>query len=256
MLLEEPVTVPRLAVAKAWEWETIGQPHPVLGIVDVWIEDDVAATAEELARQALAEPGFYDLRRGRVVGEFRDLMLAIANADVECYCFSADRDGGNRAALAVPTGRSAVLATVDDDLLTLERISASRLVRAVVEGLPDCRSADIGEFTVAKSEYASNGSSDSYSLDTTTDYTAPDVADQLRTLMTSKRIATHQLYVAVRARGERYSSAPLTAVDTVDYGRVLTYLRQGDGDMDICCGPGSAGYVSATLQNTVEALRS
>jgi hypothetical protein len=256
MLLDEPVTVPRLAVAKAWEWETIGLPHPVLGVVDVWIEDDVAARAEELIRQALAEPGFFDLRKGRVVGGFRDLMLAIANAEAECYAFSSDRDGHDRAVLAVPTGRSAVLVTVDGDLLTLERISASRLVRAVVDGLPDCPPADIDEFTVPKSEYSSNGASDSYSLDTSSDYTAPDAAEQLRTLMASRRFAGHQLYVATRAGGVRRSSVPLTAVDTIDYGRVLTFLRAGEGgSMDISCGPGSAGYISATLENTLEALR-
>ncbi|WP_328606704.1 ESX secretion-associated protein EspG [Amycolatopsis sp. NBC_00345] len=252
MLLDEPVTVPRLAVAKAWEWEQIGPAHPVLGVVDVWVEDDAAERLDELTRQALAEPGFYDLRTGRVTGEFRDLMLAIANADAECYGWSTDRRGHDRAVLAVPTGRNAVLATVENNLLTLETIKASRLVRAIVDGLPDFPAADIREFSIPKAGYEPKTTSD-YTLDTTSDYTA---AEQLRTLMTSRRAASHQLYVAARTDGARESSLPLTAVDSQDHGRILTYLSAAtNGDLDITCGPGHPDYIASTLENTLTALR-
>jgi hypothetical protein len=252
MLLDEPVTVPRLAVAKAWEWEQIGPAHPVLGVVDVWVEHDAAERLDELTRQALAEPGFYNLRTGRVTGKFRDLMLAIANADDECYGWSTDRHGHDHAMLTVPTGRSAVLATVENGLLTVQRIKAGRLVRAIVDGLPDFPAADIREFSVPKADYEPETTS-GYILDTTTDYTA---AERLRTLMTSRRAASHQLYVAARISGTRESSLPLTAVDSHDHGRILTYLSTAtNGDLDITCGPGHPDYISNTLENTLTALR-
>ncbi|QRP48086.1 ESX secretion-associated protein EspG [Amycolatopsis sp. FDAARGOS 1241] len=257
MLLEEPVTVPRLAVARAWEWEQIGPAHPVLGIVDVWFEDDVSAKVDDLIRQALAEPGFYDLRRQRIVGEFRDLLLGIANAESECYCFSAFREGQPSAVLATYNSRSGLLITVNDDLVTLERIPASRALQAVVDTLPDCRPAGIREFSVARSEYSANLVSEFYSLDVTSDYTLPSEADQLRTLMASRRGAVHQFYVAARANSTRSSSLPLTVVDTADTGRVLTFIQDGaSGDDIITCGPGSAEYITATLDNTMSAVRS
>ncbi|SEP47915.1 ESX secretion-associated protein EspG [Amycolatopsis saalfeldensis] len=252
MLLDEPVTVPRLAVAKAWEWEQVGPAHPVLGVVDVWVEGEAAERLDELARQALAEPGFYHLRTGRVTGRLRDLLLAIANADTECYGWSTDRRGHERAMLAVPVGRNAVLATVENDLLTLATIKANHLVHAIVDSLPDFPAADIHEFAIPKADYEPR-TTGSYTLDTTSDYTA---AEQLRTLMTSPRAASHQLYVAARADSTRQSSVPLTAVDTNDHGRVLTYLSTTPtGDHDITCGPGTPAYLAATLQNTLAALR-
>jgi ESX secretion-associated protein EspG len=251
MLLDEPVTVPRLAVAKAWEWEQIGPAHPVLGVVDVWVEDDAAERLDGLARQALAEPGFYNLRTHRVTGKLRDLLLAIANADDECYGWSTDRRGHDRAMLTVPVGRNAVLATVENDLLTLATIKANHLVHAIVDGLPDFPAADIHEFSVPKADYEPKTTG--YTLDTTTDYTA---AEQLRTLMSSPRTASHQLYVAARTGGTRQSSVPLTAVDTDDHGRILTYLSPTPtGAHDITCGPGHPRYITATLQNTLTALR-
>lgn len=257
MLLDKPVTLPRLAVAKAWEWERIGPAHPVLGIVDVWVENDAASRLDDLTRQVLAEPGFYNLRTNRVTGEFRDLMLAVANADAECYGWSADRHGRDRATLAVLTGhgRNAVLATVEDDLLTLAAVGANQLVRAVVDGLPDFPAANINEITVPKAEYDRGQSSDSYTLDTSSDYTVTSPVDQLRALMTSRREASHQLFVAARTGGGRAASMPLTAVDSLDHGRVLTYLRDNaHGEVDIACGPGNPGYITGTLENTLRLL--
>ncbi|SFO16887.1 ESX secretion-associated protein EspG [Amycolatopsis rubida] len=256
MLLDGPVALPRLAVAKAWEWERIGPTHPVLGIVDVWVEDGAAARLDDLTRQVLAEPGFYNLRTGRVTGEFRDLMLAIANADAECYGWSADRHGRDRALLAVLTGRSAVLATVEDEQLTLTAIGANQLVRAVVDGLPDFPAANINEITVPKAEYDRGQSNDSYTLDTSSDYTVTSPVDQLRALMTSRREASHQLFVAARTGSGRSASMPLTAVDSLDHGRVLTYLRDNaHGEVDIACGPGNPEYITGTLENTLRLLR-
>ncbi|GAB3368519.1 ESX secretion-associated protein EspG [Amycolatopsis echigonensis] len=258
MLLDEPVTLPRLAVAKAWEWERIGPAHPVIGVVDLWVEDDAAARLDDLTRQVLAEPGFYNLRTNRVTGEFRDLLLAVANSDAECYGWSADRHGRDRALLAVLTGRGrdAVLATVADEQLTLKAIGADQLVRAVVNELPDFPAANINEITVPQAEYDRARSSDSYTLDTRSDYTVTTPADQLRTIMGSRREASHQLFVAARTGGRRVASMPLTAVDSLDHGRTLTYLRDTPhGDVDIVCGAGHPGYIAGTLDNTLRLLR-
>ncbi|WP_329063502.1 ESX secretion-associated protein EspG [Amycolatopsis sp. NBC_01480] len=255
MLLAEPVTVPRLALAQAWEWERVGAPHPVIGMVDVWLEDDIVGRFEDLTRQVLAEPGFYDLRRGRFVGEFRDLLLATANAESECYCFSSTSDGQSTATLAVPAGRSAIRYIVDGDRVTLEKIPRHRLIRAVVESLTACAPADIRQFSVARSEYESSGDGEAYSLDTTSDYTAPDSAEQLRTAMTARRIGGHQFYVASRTNRGRVTSMPLTAVDTAEHGRFLTYLQDGPGGEEITCGPGSLDYITGTLENTLQALQ-
>ncbi|MFC3450743.1 ESX secretion-associated protein EspG [Amycolatopsis speibonae] len=254
-MLDEPVTVPRLAVAQAWEWERIGQVHPVIGPVDVWVESDAESELAELARQALAQPGFYELRRGRIAGWFRDLMLAIASSNHECYGFSADRTGRNRSILAVPAGKYGALITVEDDLLTLEQIRSTRVVRSVAEALPEYPPAAVTERSVPRMEYLASADDDSYTLDTGTDYTADDPADQLRGLMAARRFASHQLYVAARSNGIRRASVPLTAVDTADHGRLLTYLRPGTDDLEITWGPGSPTYIAETLHNTLEALR-
>ncbi|MET9263033.1 ESX secretion-associated protein EspG [Amycolatopsis sp. NPDC004079] len=255
MLLDAPVTVPRLAVAKAWEWEQIGPAHPVLGVVDVWVEKDAAMRLDALTRQVLAEPGFFDLRADRITAEFRDLMLAVANAEAECYGWSSSGDR-DRATLAVRAGRNAVLVIVEDELLTLTTIGANQLIRAVVEQLPDFPAATITEFTVPKAEYDQGRVSDSYTLDTSSDYTRTSPEDRLRTLMESRRAASHQLFVAARPGGARSASMPLTALDSLDHGRVLTYLLDGPhGDVAIACGPGTADYLTSALENTLGSLR-
>ena len=138
-------------------------------------------------------------------------------------------------------------------------IGANQLVRAVVDQLPDFPPANIREFTVPKAEYDGSGnqSSEPYDLDTSSDYTVTTPADQLRTIMGSRRGASHQLFVAARTGGRRVASMPLTAVDSLDHGRVLTYLRDSPhGDVDIVCGPGNPGYITGTLDNTLRLLRS
>ncbi|WP_410655219.1 ESX secretion-associated protein EspG [Amycolatopsis sp. lyj-112] len=255
-MLDEPVTVPRLAVAQAWEWERIGPVHPVIGPVDVWVEPDAEGELEELTRQALAQPGFYELRRGRIAGWFRDLMLAIASSSYECYGFSADRTGRHRSILAVPSGKHGALITVEDDRLTLEQVRGAKVIRSVVEALPTYSAATVVEQAVPRTEYLARMNDDSYILDTENDYTAVDPADELRTLIAEKRQASHQLYVAARANGIRRASVPLTAIDTANHGRILTYLRPGTGDLEIAWGPGSPAYITETLYNTLEALRS
>ncbi|MFF0146535.1 ESAT-6 protein secretion system EspG family protein [Amycolatopsis sulphurea] len=139
MVIDAPVTVPRVALAWAWDSERIGPAHPVVGVMEWWLEEDVAASFDELMRQALAEPGFYDLRRRRLTGDFRDVLWGISTADAECYRISSRRDERRSASLAVLTGRSALLITVDDDQATLVRIPADRLCRAVVDTLPELR---------------------------------------------------------------------------------------------------------------------
>ncbi|HWD07087.1 MAG TPA: ESX secretion-associated protein EspG [Amycolatopsis sp.] len=251
MLIDEPVTVPRAALARAWEWEEIGAAHPVLGVVEWWLEEDAAATFDDLTRQVLAEPGFYDLRRRRLTGDFRDVLWGISTADAECYRLSGARDGQTSAALGVITGRAGLLVTVEDEQATLERFPAQRLYRAVVDTLPDARPAAIAEIRVSRAEYGAGPVSESYDLDVASDYTVPDPVEQLRELMAGPRSAVHQFYVASRANGQRSSSYPLTAVDTVSHGRVLTMLQTGaDGEDIISCGPGSVDYIAATLETT------
>ncbi|MEV8613137.1 ESX secretion-associated protein EspG [Amycolatopsis sp. NPDC051373] len=255
MLIDEPVTVPRVALARAWEWERIGAAHPVLGVVEWWLEDDASATFDDLTRQVLAEPGFYDLRRQRLTGDFRDVLWAISTADAECYRLSGARDRQTSGALAVVAGRTGLLVTVEDEQATLVRIPTGRLCRAVVDTLPNARPAAIGEIRVPRAEYGAGSVSESFDLDTTSDYTAPDAAGQLRELMAAPRSAMHQFYVASRANGPRSSSYPLSAIDTVDHGRVLTMLQNGaDGQDIISCGPGSAEYITATLETTMRGL--
>ncbi|MFF4599453.1 ESX secretion-associated protein EspG [Amycolatopsis sp. NPDC001319] len=256
MFMDEPVTVPRVALARAWEWEKVGPAHPVLGVVEWWLEDDVSGQFDELIRQALAEPGFYDLRRNRLTGEFRDVLWGVSSADAECYRISGDRSGRKSAALAIVTGRSGLLFTVDDDQVTLARISAGRVCQAVVGTLPEVRPAGIAEIAVRRSEYGSSRVADYYDLDVTSDYTVPDPAERLRALMAAPRSAVHQFYVANRTDGVRSSSLPLTVVDTISEGRVLTVLQNGpDGEDVITAGPGSADYISGTLDNTMRGLR-
>ncbi|MFI7122193.1 ESX secretion-associated protein EspG [Amycolatopsis sp. NPDC049868] len=250
------MTVPRLAVAQAWEWERIGPVHPVIGPVDVWVEPDAEDELAELTRQALAQPGFYELRRGRISGWFRDLMLGIASSSYECYGFSTARGGQDRSMLAVPTGKHGALITVEDDRLTLEQIRGAKVIRSVVEALPKHPSAAVAERAVPRTEYLARTNDDSYTLDTGNDYTAVDPADELRTLMAERRQASHQLYVAARSNGIRRASVPLTAIDTANHGRILTYLRPGTDDLEIAWGPGSPAYITETLYNTLEALRS
>ncbi|MGK4593934.1 ESX secretion-associated protein EspG [Amycolatopsis sp. w19] len=243
-------------MAQAWEWERIGPVHPVIGPVDVWVEPDAEDELAELTRQALAQPSFYELRRDRIAGGFRDLMLTIASLPYECYGFSVDRKGRDRSMPAVPTGKHGVLITVQDDRLTLEQTRGAKVIRSVVEALPSHPAAAVAERAVPRTEYLTRMNDDSYTLDTENDYTAADPADELRTLMAEKRLASHQLYVAARSNGIRRASVPLTAIDTANRGRILTYLRPGTDDLEIAWGPGSPAYITETLHNTLDALRS
>jgi hypothetical protein len=250
MLPDVPVTMPRLAWAKAWEWENLGPAHPIVGPAGLWVED--AARLDDGVRAALAEPGF--VRRGRITPEFRDVLLTVAEAERECYGWSAPAE---RAILTAAVGRNTVKIIVDGDWLTLEQIPAGALIIDVLDELPDCPGADFAAFTVPRAEYRPNkAQSEPFDLDTSSDYTAPDPAERLSAYMTARRDGTHQLYTAVRTSTGRRPSVPLTATDTRDFGRVLTYLRPGGGaDLDIACVPGHRNTIADVLAHTLEILR-
>lgn len=117
------------------------------------------------------------------------MLWGVSTADAECYRISSDRSGRTSAALAIVTGRTGLLFTVDDDQVTLARISASPVRQAVVGTLPDVRPAGIARFAVRRSEYGSRRAAESSDLDVTSDHTAPDPAEQLRALMAAPRRA-------------------------------------------------------------------
>lgn len=252
-MIDTPVRVPRLALLTAWEWERLGEPHPVLGVNTYYMTDEFRADLHRRTNDLLTGLGL--VSGGVLTPRFRATLATLARADRAFYSWTTfPRHGDDDGAILVAAlGRDAVRLLTDDKVVQLDPVSADGLAGHFLDALPEAPAAGVRPMRVAKSAF--DGRDDGSPIRALADNSraASDVT-RLRELMGAQRDAVHQIYAAVRdSSGERWRSLPLSAVDLTGRGRFLTYLT-GDNAAEIVVVPGDRRHMADALIGTMEGL--
>lgn len=242
------VVLPRYAFVKAWEWGGYGKPHPVIGADDMWLDDRAKAVLQREVEGLLDKAGV--AVNGVPTPEFRRKLAVLARAERECYGWIS-RDGETGAVLVAAVGGEAVRVVRDDKAVVLDPVQTGDLAGALVDVLPNARSAEIGEIAIPASQFSAGRppASEEYEFQMDTRSRPADPAELVRQLMSARRTGMHQLYAAGRDRnGQRRRGRPVTLIDLADGGRILTYVRQPpNGQPMLHCAPGTRQAVLNAL---------
>jgi hypothetical protein len=251
-VIDTPVRVPRLALLRAWEWERLGEPHPVLGANHYYMTDEFRADLHRRTHDTLTALGL--VSGGVLTPCFRATLAMLARADRAFYSWTTfpHREGDDGAILVAALGRDAVRVLTDDKVVQLDPVSSDGLAGHFLDALPDAEAAAVRPMRVAKSAF--DGEEDRTHVNPLADDPRGRDVARLRELMGARRDAVHQMYAAVRdGSGERCRSLPLSVVDLAGRGRFLTYLT-GDGGDEIVVVPGDRRHVLDALTATMEGL--
>lgn len=253
-VIDKPVRIPRLALLTAWEWEGLGEPHPVLGTNNYYMTDEFRAELQRRTLDTLTQRGL--AADGVLTPRFRATLATIARADRQYYSWTnfPRRKDDAGAILVAALGRDAVRLLTDDTVVQLDPVSTDRLPDHYLDALPEAPAAGLRPMWVAKSAF--DGVDEDMPLDPLAENTHSGDLRRLRELMGADRDAVHQIYAAVRDRsGQRRRSLPLSAVDLTGQGRILTYVNtDGDGRQQINVFAGSRRNLLSALTTTIGSL--
>lgn len=246
-VLRRPVDVPRVALLHTWTLERLGDPHPVLGSLGLYVPQDRRAELTRRCLQLLAELG---LATGEVLTpEFRDTLHTLAEPGRELYCWSSFADPAHDSAhLVAERAGEAVVLSVRGDVVALRPVDPRYLVEEFVTTLPRTPPASVRPLVVPRGDVENRDSGDMANTDP---LAHPGAADELRAQLSAPRDAAHQLYGAVTSDGTRRRSKPLTAIDVSGLGRILVFL---DGADRVHRLPGTPGALADTLRATWNGL--
>lgn len=254
-VLGEAVALPRIALLKVWEWEGFGQPDAVIGANDYWLSPDAADRLDDGVRASLEEREL--AVGGHLVPELRDTLRVLAQGRDRYFGWVNDVAGGTTCGvLVVAHGDEAVRLVRDEDYVGIERIYAEQLAEYMVDALPYLHPAPIEPLTVARSELGDD-LDDGYPVLVSESPDGPSPVAEVRRLLGRERSGAHQLYAARRdAAGRDLISAPLTALDLTDSGRVLSVLDTSPDDEPLVrCVPGDWDTMVHELQRAAHELR-
>lgn len=241
---DDYVTLSHVTFGWAWQQAGLGPPHPVIGDHEWWFYPDHYGRVVDACMAELTAAGFW--YRGKLVREFEDTLLDIARADYECYAFMTKPSGWRLNALTAVHDNRAVNAVQQHDKVHLEDVDLDDLIQKVAVEMPDDTSPSSGAtltrpFFVPRNDYDPQLDPgtyrEAYELERPDDYATPSQVERLAEIMQDTRTGLYQYVIAVRRGGQRVTSNPITVIDTVSHGRIVTYLRHEDLTDVIACAP-------------------
>ncbi|RJQ82745.1 ESX secretion-associated protein EspG [Amycolatopsis panacis] len=247
-VIERPVRLTRPVFLVSWELAGLGALPAVVDPDQTYRTGEATAALRERALGVLARLGLADAD-GLLAPRYRATLAVLAAARREAYAWSNCHYAGEHesgASLTADSGRDAIRLITDHEVIQLDPIRPAKVIESLVDALPTYPAARIRSLSVPKAHYDDAGH-DFGADDPLAELS--DQADELRLLMRAERAAIHQLYIAIRARtGERARSAPLSAIDLVGRGRVLSFVTDGpDGAPQVTLRPGHRARLAAAL---------
>lgn len=249
----EPILVPKIAFLTAWEWEGHGRPPAVIGMKEFWLADEARRQLEDKVLAVLTDLGLAS--GGTLTKDFREALAVLAGGSQHFTAWLGDVGTGDTGGILVSTYEyEAARLLREDTMIRIDPIPPERAAESLVDALPDVAPARIEPVAVPKSGYSPHlqARSEEFSFDMPTSYEGRDPVQRMRELMAGKRSGSHQLYAATA--GDR--STPLTVIDIVGEGRVLTFVSDAPGEEPkIHCLPGTRQNLVHTLYSTRSGLR-
>lgn len=244
-VVNRPVALPRTVLARLWELEGLGNPHPVVGVSDLYVPQDDRSQADARTFRALEELGIAD--GGLLTRNFRVALRLLASPDRELHCWSshADDTSANRALGVFAAGGEAVAVQVRDDLVTFAPAEEPRLVDEFLGELPRVPAAQVRELHTSRAAYEQR--------DERRDVFAarPEPEQEIDNLMKAPRDAAHQVYAGATVDGRYRRSKPFSVIDIRDRGRVVAFA---DGQQNIHVLPGNPAQLARTFAATWQAM--
>ena len=250
-VIDRSVRLPRLAFLTAWELQSLGTSHPVVGVNDLYLTDEMRA---DILRRTLAR--LTDLGLAAPHGlkpPLQRTLATLASATREFYGWSSFRSGDAGAILVASSGDKAVRLITDGANVHLDPIDGDQLAQHFVETLPNVPGVRVRSIAIPGTAYTGDHDfGDPLAEPSATQQQAA----RLRGLMRADRDAVHQLYAAVRDdQGIHHRSVPLSAIDLSHRGRVVTFLSGEDRGQDIInLVPGTPAKLISVLKATINGL--
>ncbi|WP_328613224.1 ESX secretion-associated protein EspG [Amycolatopsis sp. NBC_00355] len=240
--------LPKSALLTAWEWERHGPPPAVLGPDNLWLGDETRKRLDDKVLDVLTSLRL--AARGTLTREFRDILRVLARGSRQFTAWLGDIEADESGTVLVSADGPAAFRLIrKDDTVRIDTVEPARLAESLVDVLPPVPPARIERVAIPESRFSGRAVEDSYELSDPTSDDARDPLPWARRLMAAKRTGLHQCY-AVNG-GSR--SAPITAVDALGVGRVLTYAFPGRERM-VSFQPGTRAALVDVLYATLNGL--
>jgi hypothetical protein len=249
MVVRHQVAISARGYAVAWAAEDLGPQHPALLAP---LHEEGAPLVERIERAAaeLERSNLFD-RRGGLHPDLLATFGLLARPSVEFYGWIAtERPPANFSAVAAARGNDAVLAVLDEDVLTLTPLRPDAMAGALVDLLPRTPAAHARSITTPASDLGAgtdHGPDDGFA-GLTPRRTGSPAADAIQRLDAAPRTAVAQFYVAVRdGAGRRQRSPyPLNVLDLPD-GRWFVQHTNSSGQMWVTAAPANTQALTARL---------
>ncbi|MEC3974657.1 ESX secretion-associated protein EspG [Amycolatopsis sp. H20-H5] len=249
-MLNRPYYLPKSALLRAWQWSGHGEPPAVLMPDNFWLDDETKKRFEEKVLDVLTTLEL--AARGSLTPDFTHALRLLARAPQKYTAWLGGIETDETASVLVAvSGAEAVRVVVQDDKARIDPVPADSAVESLVDLLPSVPPARIAAVAIPKSRFSGRPQyEDSYDLvDQTNESTDP--YPQIQALMAAKRAGLHQCYAVNEGR----RSAPLTAIDILGTGRVLTYVIQPpNGEPVVSFQPGTRENLARSLYATYRGL--
>jgi hypothetical protein len=252
MLLSKPIYLPKAVLLKVWEWEGHGTPPSVFGPDNYWLGDETKKQFEDKVLDVLVE-----LRLGAggtVTREFREVLRVLAQGTQQFSAWLGGVATDETAAMFVSVrGSEAVRFIRQDDKVRLDSVTTEYPAESLVGMLPPVPPARIEPLSVPNSRFGPQKprAEEPYEFKTSTGYAPPDPAQRAKELAAGKRSGLHQFYATKAGR----RSTPLTVLDILGEGRLLTYVfERPHEDSMVSFQPGTRENLTRALYGTFAAL--
>lgn len=247
-MLEKPLKLHVEALVRLVRMENLGELHTTLKPAAVWRRKEDQDRIEVEARKEFMRLGLLD-NRGRLDVEVAAALAVLTRAGAEFYGWIND-GATTRGVLAGATGREALLAVRDGQMVGITQIRPETLPQALVNRTPDVRPARGEAVNVLRSEMLTSAGGRQRTAAGVGLRPAPPEVRIVQQVMAQPTTGGGELYVAVRDRmGRRKTTQdPLRYADT-EQGRWLNYTTPaGDGEQRILVAPASRADLVGRLQ--------
>ncbi|MFD5828490.1 ESX secretion-associated protein EspG [Lentzea sp. NPDC060358] len=245
-------------------WEDLGlgsRPYP-FDFPRFGQSDDERRSIRNAVYRDLGDRGL--VRRGRVVGEVEEALTLLVRFEFGVNAIAMVDPGRDVPLLARggAAGEQAALAVLEDRVMEVGLVSASQLVRSVVDLVPDERPGPGQSVSVPRpvEEQPERGRDEdfqsSYLSSVRTWSPASSQTRALEAISRRPRSRVGQFGVVAGNRGGRELRAPQIAWFDTDQGRYLTQKRKGaDGRDWLVQAPADNARIAAQLASELSVLR-
>jgi hypothetical protein len=249
-VLDRPLKLSVDTIARTVKAERLGELHLTVAPEALWFPRDEDERAERAAREELAGAGGID-GRGRVDADMVALLAMLCTPRAEFYGWVSHKKQ-TRGALVAVTGRTAVLVTQDDGVVTIAPVNPEAPAEALVAQAPEVPPGRGQVVTVFAEDVRTSAGGRQRTASGVGTRQAPPEVREVQRISSLRTTGGGQLYTALRGSTGRRVGAPhpLRYADT-DQGR---YLNLSLPDGRVMVGPADRRALAGRLYEMHRAL--